>query len=594
MKESDLRLLIENVRVGKLARRSFIARLAAVGLPAPMAAQLLSHSGIVQAQPATNYKPTRRGGGGALRALWWQGATLLNPHFASGNKDQEAARVFYEPLAVYDNDGILVPVLAAEIPTVANGGLAADGKSVTWKLKRGVTWHDGQAFTVDDCIFNWEFARDPATAATTIGSFIDFKAERIDSHTLRLVFDKPTPFWARALATELMIPKHLFAPYLGAKSRDAPNNLKPVGTGPYRFVEFKPGDMLRATINTSYHMPNRPFFDTIEIKGGGDATSAARAVLQTGEYDYAWNLQVEDEVLKRMEDTGKGKVRITPAADIEFLQLNMTDPWTEVDGERASIKSHHFAFSELAVRQAIALLTDRQGMQDFIYGRTGVATPNYLNAPARYRSPNMKFEFNINKANALLEGAGWKKGADGIREKGGRKMKFVFQTSVNSIRQKEQAVIKQACGKAGIDVELKSVSGSVFFSSDMANPDTNSKFWCDMQMFTALGGAPDPSLFMNRFSRTQISTRANKWQGRNMARWHSDAYEKLYTAQESELDPVKRAAIFIAMNDLVIGEVAVIPLINRTRVTATSTKLVAPLSGWDLDFGQLHNWYREA
>jgi peptide/nickel transport system substrate-binding protein len=597
MQEPALRRMIEAVRAGRMPRRSFIAQMVSLGLTAPMAARMLLHSGVAAAQapsPAPAYKPTRRGGGGALRCLWWQGATLLNPHFATGNKDQEAARVFYEPLAVYDADGNLQPVLAAEIPSRANGGLAADGRSVTWKLKRGVSWHDGKPFTADDCVFNWEYARDPAVAATTVGSFTGFRAEKVDTHTLRLVFDKPTPDWDRALATSLLLPKHLFAAYGGAKSREAPANLRPVGTGPYKFVEFRPGDMLRGEINTNYHMPNRPFFDTIEIKGGGDAASAARAVLQTGEYDYAWNLQVEDEVLRRMEAGGKGKVHIVPAGDIEFLQLNMTDPWNEVDGERASAKSRHFAFSDLAVRQAMALLTDRKAMQEFIYGRTGFATPNYLNAPARFRSPNTRFEFNVEKAAALLEAAGWKKGPGGVREKGGRKMKFVFQTSVNGIRQKEQAVIKQACQKAGIELELKSVSASVFFSSDVGNPDTNTKFWCDMQMFTALSGAPDPALFMNRFTTAEIATKANKWQGRNIARWRSDEYDRLYKTAEGELDPVKRAALFIAMNDLVIREVAVIPLVNRGRVIGTSAKLAAVMSGWDLDLAQLHNWYREA
>jgi peptide/nickel transport system substrate-binding protein len=173
-------------------------------------------------------------------------------------------------------------------------------------------------------------------------------------------------------------------------------------------------------------------------------------------------------------------------------------------------------------------------------------------------------------------------------------MKFVFQTSVNGIRQKEQAVIKQACQKAGIDVELKSVSASVFFSSDVGNPDTNTKFWCDMQMFTALSGSPDPTLYMNRFTSAEVATKANKWQGRNINRWVSAEYDKLYKSAETELDPVKRAALFIAMNDLVVREVAAIPLINRTRVTGAANKLVPMLTGWDLDFSQLHNWYREA
>ena len=596
MQERELRELIADVRVGKLPRRDFIGHLVALGLSAPMAAQLLMHAGIAQAQPVSSYKPTKRGGGGTLKALWWQGPTLLNPHFAAGTKDQEGSRIFYEPLAVWDNEGNLIPILAAEIPSRENGGLSADGKSVVWKLKKNVNWHDGKPFTADDCLFTWEFARDPASAAVTAGVYKDVKVERLDSHSIRVSFAKPTPFWATAFvaAEGMVIPKHLFAAYSGAKSREAPANLKPVGTGPYKFIDFKPGDIVRGEINTNYHMANRPFFDSIEMKGGGDATSAARAVLQTGEYDYAWNLQVEDEVLKRMEAGGKGKVHVIESGDIEFILLNPTDPFTEVEGERASIKSKHFAFSEPAVREAMSLLADRKGIQEFIYGRTGVATSNFLNNPRRFRSPNTKWEFSIDKANQLLDAAGWKRGSDGVREKGGRKMKFVFQTSVNSIRQKEQAVIKQSCQKAGIELELKSVTGAVFFSSDVANPDTYGKFWSDMQMYTTTMTQPDAERFMDQYTSSEVSCKANKWLGRNICRYRNDEYDKTYHAAELELDPVKRVALFIRLNDLIIKDNAVIPLITRPRARGANLKLVSTLSGWDLDFSTLHNWYREA
>jgi peptide/nickel transport system substrate-binding protein len=595
MQEQELRALIEDVRDGRLPRRSFIQQLLALGIGAPIAGQLLLHAGVAQAQTASSYKPTKRGGGGLLKLLWWQGPTLLNPHFALGTKDQEGSRMFYESLAVWDNDGNLVPILAAEIPTRENGGLLEGGKVVAWKLKKGVTWHDGQPFTADDVVFNWEYARDPATASVSAGVYRDLTVTKVDSHTVLVSFRKPTPFWATAFvaAEGMIIPKHLFGPYIGAKSRDAPTNLKPVGTGPYKFVDFKPGDMVRGEINKNYHMPNRPHFDAIEMKGGGDATSAARAVLQTGEYDWAWNLQVEDEVLKRMEAGGKGRAHIVPSGDIEFIQLNPTDPWNEVDGERASINSKHFAFTDPAVRQAMALLVDRQGIQEFIYGRTGVATSNFLNNPARYRSPNTKFEFNVDKANQILDAAGWKKGADGVREKGGKKMKFVFQTSINSTRQKEQAVIKQACQKAGVDLELKSVTASVFFSSDVANPDTYGKFWSDIQMYTTTMTQPDPERFMDQYTTREVSAKANKWQGRNIVRWRSDEYDKLHEAATSELDPVKRTALFIRMNDLLIASGLIIPLISRPRVRGANLKLAALPSGWDLDLSRLQDWYRE-
>ncbi|MGZ5275055.1 MAG: peptide ABC transporter substrate-binding protein [Caldimonas sp.] len=595
MKEPELRALIEDVRSGALPRRSFIQRMVGLGLTAPMASMMLMHAGIAQAQATPAYKPSKRGGGGALKTLWWQGPTLLQPHFANGTKDQEGSRVFYEPLAVWDNDGNLVPILAAEIPSRDNGGLAADGKSVVWKLKRGVTWHDGKPFTADDCVFTWEYVKDPASACVTIAVYKDLTVQTVDDYTIRILYPKPTPFWATAFvaAEGMVIPKHLFGPYAGAKSRDAPNNLKPVGTGPYKFVDFKPGDLVRGEIYTNYHMPNRPYFDSIEMKGGGDATSAARAVLQTGEYDYAWNLQVEDEVLLRMEAGGKGKAHIVPGGDIEFIQLNITDPWNEVDGERGSVKSHHFAFSDPKVREAMSLLCDKKSMQEFIYGRTGFATANFMNNPPRFRSPNTKWEFNVDKANALLDAAGWKKGSDGIREKGGKKMKFVYQTSINGTRQKEQAIVKQACQKAGIDLELKSITASVFFSSDVANPDTFPKFWADMQMYTTTMTAPDAERFMDQYKSEEIAQKANKWAGRNICRYVNPEYDKLALAGSSELDPVKRAAIYIRMNDMVVNDHIIVPLISRPRVRGGALSLVTTLSGWDLDFSALQNWYRE-
>src|SRR6266446_2546209 len=311
MKEAELRDLLGAVKDGRVSRRALVAKLVALGLTAPFANLLLARSGLAQVSTAAEYKPTRAGGGRALRTLFWQGPTLLNPHFAVGAKDSEGCRIFYEPLAAWDPDGNLVPVLAAEIPDIENGGVAADGRSVTWRLKKGVEWHDGRPFTADDVVFNWEYASDSTTAATTIGNYRDTKVEKVDPLTVRVRFEKPTPFWAGVFVAfnGMIIPKHLFESYKGANSRDAPANLKPVGTGPYRFVEFRPGDLVKGERNPFYHVPNRPFFDTIELKGGGDAVSAARAVIQSGEYDYAWNMQVEDEILHKLENAGNAKGR---------------------------------------------------------------------------------------------------------------------------------------------------------------------------------------------------------------------------------------------------------------------------------------------
>ena len=435
MDEPAIHSLIRDVKVGRLSRRRFVQIMVGLGLTGPLAAQMLSASGV-QAQPKASptFTPTKRGGGGPLKILWWQAPTLLNPYFGTGTKDQDASRIFDEPLGAFDPDGNVIPVLAAEVPSATNGGVAKDGTSVVWNLKKNVLWHDGKPFTADDVVFTWEYNADAATASVFYGNYADLeRVEKLDTHSVKLVFKKPTPFWADFFCgyRGMVIPKHLFEPFKRAKSREAPTNLKPVGTGPYRFVDFKPGDIVRGELNPAYHMPNRPYFDTIEMKGGGDATSAARAVLQTGEYDYAWNMQVEDEILKRLEQGGRGKVEIVVGGNIEHIQCNFTDPSKEVDGERSSIKTTHPTLSDPAVRQALNLLVDRASVQEQIYGRTGVATANFVNAPSRFVSKSTKFEYNVDKANQILEAAGWKKGSDGIRAKDGKKLKFLYQTSIN-------------------------------------------------------------------------------------------------------------------------------------------------------------------
>jgi peptide/nickel transport system substrate-binding protein len=601
MDERELREWIAEVKDGTLSRRDFGRMLAGLGLAAPMTAQLLAAAGVphrASAQAKSAFAPTRRGGGGDVKTLWWQGPTILNPHLSIGVKDGDGSRIFYEPLVSFDSEGNLVPVLAAEVPSLQNGGVARDGLSVTWKLKRNVQWHDGKPLTADDFVFTWEYAADPATNAISTGTYKEVaRIEKLDAHTIKIVYQKPNPAWFQTFGGTLcVLPKHVFEPFKGAKSREAAANLKPVGTGPYRIVDFKPGDAVRAELNPSYHEANWPFFDRLEVKGGGDAVSAARAVIQTGEYDFAWNIQVEDDVLRRMEQGGKGRTDIAPAAGIEHLLCNFSDPWTEVDGERSSPKSQHPFLTDPAVRQALALLIDRASIQEQLYGRQGQPTANYLNAPSRFRSPNTRWEFNVDKANAVLDQAGWKRGADGIRAKDGKRLKMLYQTSINPVRQKTQAIVKQAAAKAGIEMELKSVVASVYFGSDPGNPDTSSKFWADLQMYAFnMTAGPEPQRFMDPFVSWEIASKANNWSGRNNTRWRNEEYDRAWRAAESEMDPVKRAAHFVRMNDLLTQHNVIVPMIWRANISAISNKLRnTDICGWDSSFWNLAHWNREA
>jgi len=596
MDEDSIRQLIAEVRGGQTSRRAFLATMAALGVGAPLAAPLIGPAARAEAQ-APAFAPVKRGGGGPLRLLYWQAPTILNPHLAIGVKDGSASRIFYEPLADFDAEGNLVPMLAAEVPSAQNGGIGRDGTWVAWNLKRNVSWHDGRPFTADDVVFTWEYAADPGTAATTIALYRDIeRVERVGEHSVRVAFKQPNPFWANAFCGSggQIIPRHVFGSYRGARSREAPANIKPVGTGAYRLVDFKPGDTVRAEINPDYHVANRPFFDILEMKGGGDAISAARAVLQTGEYDFAWNVQVEDDVLKRLEQGGKGRVLVSPSTAPEHLRINFSDPWREIDGERASARAAHPILSDPAVRSALALLVDRAGIQGEIYGRLGQATANFLNVPARVRSANTRWEFDVERANQTLDAAGWKRGADGVRARDGRRLKFLFQTSINAPRQKTQAIIKQAAARAGIEMELKSVLPSVFFSSDPGNPDTASHFHADLQMYAIFMGRPDPQRFMEQFTSWQIAQRDNKWALSNNTRWRSDEYDRLWKAAEHEMDAVKRAALFVRMNDTIVREGVVIPVVWRSEATAVAGRLRGvEITPWGSDLWNLAHWHRQ-
>ncbi len=598
----ELRCWARRVVKGQVSRRQFARTLLEFGLTAPFIANLLAT--VAPAASSTRagqsaFQPRQRGGGGRLRLLWWQAPTILNAHLAVGVKDADASRVVYEPLAAFNRDGEFIPILAAEIPSLDNGGLARDGTAVTWRLKKDVVWHDGKPFTADDVVFTWEYAADPATAAVSAGSYQKIRRiDKVDAHTVKVVFHEPTPFWYDAFfgGRGHILPKHLMAAYRGQNSRNAPYNLNPIGTGPYKISEFKPGDVALYDINSQYHIANRPFFDRIELKGGGDAASAARAVIQTGDFDLAWNLQVEKDVLERIERQGsRGRVHIFPGAGVEHIQLNRTDPWTEVDGERSSLKAPHPFLSDPLVRQAYNLLVDRAIVAEQLYGAAGEPTANFLDNPTRFQSPNTRWAFDLEKAAQLLDQAGWKRGSDGVRRKNGQRMKILYQTSINPVRQKTQAIVKKAFEQVGIEVELKAVNAGIYFSSDPGNHDSTAHFHADLQMYTVTPGAPDPQTHMLQFVSWEVASKANNWSGQNVVRWVNAEYDRLWKQAERELDPLQRAALFIRMNDLLIEDVVVIPIVRRNEVVAVGHTLSGmELTTWDSTLWDLAYWYRQA
>jgi len=388
-----------------------------------------------------------------LRLLWWQAPTIINLHLAQGTKDFDASNIVLEALAYFDSEDKHVPRLAEEVPSVEKGTLDPEGRWVIWKLRKGVKWHDGQPFTAKDVKFTYEYVIDPATTATTIASYRAIESvEIIDAYTVKVNFKNPNPAWFEPFVggLGLILPEHILSEYKGEKARNAPFNLKPIGTGSYKVVDFKPGDVVIYEINQDYWQEGKPYFDRVELKGGGDATSAARAVLQTGEVDWAWNLQVEAQVLLQLEKAGQGKLIITPGPNTERIMVNFADPLTEKDGARAEPDVPHPFLTNKNIRQAIALAIRRDVIAEQLYGPAGQATANNLNAPARFKHPELKWELNLEKAAQLLDEAGAKDtNGDGVREYNGKPLQILYQTSINSIRQRTQEIVKAELEKIG-------------------------------------------------------------------------------------------------------------------------------------------------
>ncbi|MFQ4141761.1 peptide ABC transporter substrate-binding protein [Chlorogloeopsis sp. ULAP02] len=534
-----------------------------------------------------------------LRLLYWQAPTILNPHLSQGNKDFEGSRVTYEPLATYNKDGKLILFLAAEIPTVENGGIAKDGTSVTWKLKQGVKWSDGQPFTAQDVVFTYQFLSNPAVGATSTAYYEAVKSvEAVDDYTVKINFKNINPAWSLPFVGEngMILPRHIFEKYNGSNAREAPGNLLPVGTGPYRVVQFKPGDIIIYEPNPVFREASQSLFKRVELKGGGDATSAARAVLQTQNADFAWNLQVEASILKQLETSGKGKLQAGFGAEVERILINQTDPnQATQEGERSSLKFPHPFFSDQKVRQAFSYAVDRDTIAKQLYGAIGRPAVNLLVAPDIYNSPNTKYEFNLQKAAALLDEAGWKDtNSNGIRDKNGKEMSVLFQTSVNPLRQKTQEIVKQALTSIGVRVELKSIDPSIFFSADPANPDTTLHFYADMQMFTTGNTSPDPGAYMKSWTCDEIPQKKNNWSRQNTSRYCNPQYDALWKQSATELNPQKRQQLFIQMNDLLIKDGAVIPLIVRANVVGVNNKLVGvDTTPWDADTWNIKDWRRK-
>ena len=542
-----------------------------------------------------------RGSDGNVSIIYWQAPSILNPFLSGGTKDVESASLVIEPLARYNEKGALVPWLAAEIPTVANGGVSADLTSITWKIAPGITWSDGSAFTSADVVFTANYCMHPEGGCAQLTKFEGVtNVEALDDLTVKVSFDKstPVPYGPFVGGESPIIQAAQFADCLGAKAPECTEaNFNPIGTGPFVVDEFRPNDVISMSANPNYRDPAKPAFATLTFKGGGDATAAGRAVMETGEFDYAWNLQLAPDVIAKMQEGGKG----TPVAGfgplVERLMLNQTNPDPSLDAnDRSTARAPHPFLTDPAVYKALSLAIDRPLLVEVGYGQAGKVTCNWVPAPAAFNSDALSCsEQDIAAANKLLDDAGIvDTDGDGVREKDGVPLAMIYQTSTNAVRQDFQALIKQWWSEIGVSVELRNINASVFFGGDPGSPDTFQKFYADVQMYANTFNGTDPQAYLGNLLCDKAPKPESQWQGENISRWCRPEYDAMHAKLAQTADIDERAALGRSMNDMAVTNGAMIPLVHRGRVSAHANSLGGViLNVWDSELWNAADWYRK-
>lgn len=542
-----------------------------------------------------------RGADGHLDILYWQAPTILNPYLSSGPKDIEPASIVLEPLARYDENGNLVAWLASDIPTLANGGISEDLTKITWSLRPNITWSDNTNFTAHDVVFTANYCMTPEGGCQQSTKFSDIQTiEALDDLTVQITFKQPKPFpYGPLVGVETpILQKAQFEDCMGdAAPSCVAQNMAPIGTGPFQVSDMRVGDVVMFQANPNYRDAAKPAFQTVTIKGGGDALAAARDVLQTGAVDYAWNLQVDPAILTQMEASGKGQIIRSFGTPVERMMINRTNPSSALGDARSTVAGGAHPFlTDPAVLRAMSVAIDRQSVSDLGFGQAGKPACDILPAPAIYASSANEdcLRQDIDLAKKLLTDAGWEDtDGDGVREKDGVRLSILFQTSTNPVRQDTQALLKSWWAEIGVETELRHIDPSVFFGGDPSSPDTFQKFYADVQMFTNFFPGTDPEAYLNNWTCKAIPSPDNNWLGFNIPRYCNADYDAL-AAKLSETSALEeRADIARAMNDMLMRDGALIPLVHRGDVSARANSLEGVrMNSWDSELWNIADWTR--
>jgi peptide/nickel transport system substrate-binding protein len=448
----------------------------------------------------------------------------------------------YAPLIYGTPQGQLMPGIATAVPTTQNGGVSADLKTVTFHLRSGVVWSDGQPLDARDVDYSWKLWKNPKFAAYNTVFVDDITSADVSSDYLTITFHLKSPFvsfvsqWADASSAPL--PAHHYSSMDPAAILKSPDNLNPsVTSGPFMMSEVKPGDHYTIVRNPKYYQAAQglPYLDKVVFRIVPDQNTILKD-LQTGSVDSAWFLDVSkalayESLSNYTVVTDGGGTAGTNSYSWEAIWINWNNKILGGNPE---------------VRQAMSMAVDQQSLIQV--ARRGIAGPRCQDHPSvqvpGYTASLACPKFDLNAANALLDQHGWVKGADGVRSKNGQRLEFQYSTTAGNLWRSDDQLINQANFlKIGIKLDIMNYPASTFFGSLLPG-GVPGKY--DIAEF-AESGAYDPD-------NSILLTCAEKGLG-NFAFYCSPQMEALQKQQLSTGDSTARKAAIEGINQLEVTDV---------------------------------------
>jgi len=521
------------------------------------------------AAPTSAAAPKR--GGKVVIALWQSPATL-NGFLNTGQPMEETLVFIVEGLLQTMPDGTYGAVLAKQVPTVQNGGVSADGKTVTYQLKDGVTWSDGSAFTCDDVKFTWQAVMTPNVGITSTTGYSDIESVECPNATTAVV--KYKTFFAPYLRLfDRILPKSAGDP------KDMKNwvyNRKPLGTGPFKLDEWVVDDHVTLSRNEKYREPGKPYLDQIILRIV-PSTDVALQLLSSGEVDVMWK-PTEDMIPQLEKMTGvKYTTPARPGGERLFLNLaenkNPSDP-----------TKPHQILGDVKVRLAIGYGINRQRIVDGLYsGKVPLGTTELTSGFFNCSDKIQGYAYDVEKAKKLLDDAGWVPGSDGIRVAKGAKYApdgtrlrlKIMTTSGDKARESAEVLLLEDMKKIGVEFFIENAPSAVVVSGtwDQDAPRRRGNF--DIIQYGPTPGNDPHERMVEYWASWQIPTDKNKG-GTNMTRFNDPQADAWLTQAASEPDIAKRRDLYCKVLQLTYDQANMIFLYTQTRMHAYRDRL----QGW--------------